>query len=113
MPISKPLIGITLGDAAGIGPEIILKTISDKKILNQCRILIIGDSKILQNASEKLHLPFRYPIYYDIPGPCTAPVTLLDLKLFKKLPKLSNQTGKLREPLILPSRCCRLTAGSN
>ncbi len=86
MTIAKPLIGITLGDAAGIGPEIILKAVSDKTIRDKCRLLIIGDSFVLQNTAKFLKTNYDYPIYYNIPGPCTAPVTVLDLKLFKKLP---------------------------
>jgi 4-hydroxythreonine-4-phosphate dehydrogenase len=39
----KPLIAITMGDAAGIGPEIIAKTLSDQAIYDSCRPLVVGD----------------------------------------------------------------------
>lgn len=90
MSIIKPLIGITLGDAAGIGPEIILKAVSDKMIQDKCRLLIIGDSLVFQKTADSLKLPYNYPICYNVPGPCTAPVTVLDFKLFKKFPKLGK-----------------------
>lgn len=32
----RPVIGITMGDAAGVGPELILKTLSDKEVYNEC-----------------------------------------------------------------------------
>ncbi|MFC1868804.1 4-hydroxythreonine-4-phosphate dehydrogenase PdxA [Thermodesulfobacteriota bacterium] len=38
-----PVIGITMGDPSGIGPEIILKTLSDSKIYEFCKPLIFGD----------------------------------------------------------------------
>lgn len=38
-----PLIGITMGDPSGIGPEIILKALSDSKIYDLCRPVVLGD----------------------------------------------------------------------
>jgi 4-hydroxythreonine-4-phosphate dehydrogenase len=46
----KPIIGITMGDAAGIGPEIIVKSLSSKKIYEKCQPVVIGDAKILTRA---------------------------------------------------------------
>jgi 4-hydroxythreonine-4-phosphate dehydrogenase len=49
-----PRIAVTMGDAAGIGPEIILKSLSDKEILNLCRPLIIGDARTLLRKARDL-----------------------------------------------------------
>lgn len=52
----RPVIGITLGDPSGIGPEIILKALSDAGIYEMCRPVVIGDSGALSSAwtgSEK------------------------------------------------------------
>lgn len=38
-----PVIGITMGDPSGIGPEIIVKALSDSKILEVCRPVVLGD----------------------------------------------------------------------
>ncbi|GBF77983.1 4-hydroxythreonine-4-phosphate dehydrogenase PdxA [Paenibacillus sp. 598K] len=43
----KPTIGITMGDAAGIGPEIIVKALQHQEIYDTCRPLVIGDAKML------------------------------------------------------------------
>lgn len=43
----KPIIGITMGDAAGIGPEIILKTLSCSWVFEECLPVIIGSEQIL------------------------------------------------------------------
>jgi 4-hydroxythreonine-4-phosphate dehydrogenase len=48
----KPIMGITMGDAAGIGPEIIMKALNDEQIYGQCRPFVIGDAKILERASQ-------------------------------------------------------------
>lgn len=43
----KPVIGITCGDLNGIGTEIILKTFSDNRILEQCTPVIFGSNKLI------------------------------------------------------------------
>jgi 4-phospho-D-threonate 3-dehydrogenase / 4-phospho-D-erythronate 3-dehydrogenase len=48
----KPIIGITLGDAAGVGPEIILKSLGKEEMYEMSRPLVIGDSKILERAKS-------------------------------------------------------------
>lgn len=46
----KPIIGITMGDAAGIGPEIIVKSFQHQEIYDRCNPLVIGDASILLRA---------------------------------------------------------------
>jgi 4-hydroxythreonine-4-phosphate dehydrogenase len=48
----KPIIGITMGDAAGIGPEIINKALSLEEIYQICRPVVIGDADVLAEAQE-------------------------------------------------------------
>lgn len=48
----KPVIGITMGDAAGVGPEIIVKALKDKKIYEQCHPIVIGDAKRIERANQ-------------------------------------------------------------
>ena len=47
----RPLLAITLGDPAGIGPEIILKTLGHSDIFDRCRPLVIGDRRMLEQAA--------------------------------------------------------------
>lgn len=46
----KPIIAITLGDPAGIGPEIVVKSLSDPRIYETCRPLVIGDKNVILNT---------------------------------------------------------------
>lgn len=46
----RPIIGITMGDAAGVGPEIIVKALTDTTIYDACNPLVIGDAKMLERA---------------------------------------------------------------
>jgi 4-hydroxythreonine-4-phosphate dehydrogenase len=48
----KPIIGITMGDAAGIGPEIVDKAISYDEIHKICRPVVIGDAHVLAEAQN-------------------------------------------------------------
>jgi 4-hydroxythreonine-4-phosphate dehydrogenase len=48
----KPIIGITMGDPAGIGPEIIVKSLSRPAVYNSCRPLVFADAGVMQAAAK-------------------------------------------------------------
>ncbi|HSZ40824.1 MAG TPA: 4-hydroxythreonine-4-phosphate dehydrogenase PdxA [Trebonia sp.] len=48
---SLPLVAITMGDPAGIGPEIIVKALSDPALAEICRTVVIGDAGRLEQAA--------------------------------------------------------------
>jgi 4-hydroxythreonine-4-phosphate dehydrogenase len=52
----KPIIGITLGDFNGIGPEVILKTFSDSRMMEFCTPVLYGSSKIINYHRKILNL---------------------------------------------------------
>jgi len=52
----KPLIAITMGDPAGIGPEIIAKVFDTGEIFSLCRPVIIGHAGVMKKIVEDLHL---------------------------------------------------------
>lgn len=56
MNTNKPLIGISLGDYNGIGPEIILKALGSPRILKWCTPVIYGSKKVLDFYRQKLEL---------------------------------------------------------
>ena len=47
---NKPIIAVTMGDPAGIGPEVILKALADPVIKKVSRPLILGDWGVLERA---------------------------------------------------------------
>ncbi|AKJ43234.1 4-hydroxythreonine-4-phosphate dehydrogenase [Pragia fontium] len=49
---AKPLIGIPMGDPAGIGPEIVVKTVAAKEAHQYGRMIIVGDKRILEDAAK-------------------------------------------------------------
>ncbi|MFH1156448.1 MAG: 4-hydroxythreonine-4-phosphate dehydrogenase PdxA [Pseudomonadota bacterium] len=52
MKPSLPIIGITMGDPVGIGPEIIVSALADPGLFNQCRPLVIGDATVMKKAMD-------------------------------------------------------------
>ncbi len=48
----KPVIGITMGDPAGIGPEIVVKALDRQDVRAACRAIVIGDAGIMRDAVE-------------------------------------------------------------
>lgn len=49
-----PVIGITMGDPVGIGPEIIVKAFQERTLLDRCRPLVVGDVAWLTAVSHQL-----------------------------------------------------------
>lgn len=56
----RPVIGITLGDYNGVGPEVILKALSNNLILKTCTPVIYGSMKILSHYRKLLKLKDWY-----------------------------------------------------
>lgn len=56
----KPVLGITLGDAAGVGPEIVAKVIASGSLERYCQPIIIGDVRVLELGMKiaKVNFPF-------------------------------------------------------
>ncbi len=52
--INKPLVGITCGDINGVGPEIIIKTLSDTRILEFCTPVVFGNNKLFNFYRKSL-----------------------------------------------------------
>jgi len=50
--MTKPIIGITMGEPAGIGPEISIKALCEAEIRNTCDLFIVGDKATLENAKS-------------------------------------------------------------
>ena len=46
----KPIVGITMGDPAGNGPEITIKALAHEDIYDRCRPIVVGDAKMLVQA---------------------------------------------------------------
>lgn len=61
-PETRPHLGITLGDPAGIGPEVILKAISTYQWQEKCQITLFGSRHILRQTQVQLQAKSEHPI---------------------------------------------------
>ena len=52
---NKPYLGITMGDPAGIGPEVIAKSLLNDSIFDKSIPVIIGNSNLMLNALNLVH----------------------------------------------------------
>ena len=53
----RPIVGITMGDPAGNGPEITVKALSDPSLYERCRPIVVGDAKMIEQAKGFVHHP--------------------------------------------------------
>jgi 4-hydroxythreonine-4-phosphate dehydrogenase len=72
----KPRVAITVGDPAGIGPEIVLKTIYDEQVRAACVPIVVCDAQELSHQARRLDLVCGLPIFNrgeQIPKDLDAP----------------------------------------
>ncbi len=62
----KPILGILLGEAAGIGPELVARMCALKKFDDYCKPLIIGDARVLKWGMEIAGVDFPVTVIEDI-----------------------------------------------
>ena len=63
--IKRPIIGITIGDAAGIGPEVVLKSLADKSLGASCEFVLIGDGAHLRRIASEHGVDLELIEIYD------------------------------------------------
>ena len=97
--MTLPLVGITMGDAAGVGPEVVMKALARADAHALCRPLVIGDAKQLARAEKLLQLNLQVrPV--KVPGEAKfirGSVDCIDLALLpENLPygKVSAAAGE-------------------
>ena len=52
---TRPIVAITMGDASGVGPEVIMKALARPEVLALCRPLVVGDAIRLREAGAVIH----------------------------------------------------------
>jgi 4-hydroxythreonine-4-phosphate dehydrogenase len=50
--MTVPVVAITMGDPAGVGPEIIVKAMADADVRDRARLLVVGSAARLRQAAE-------------------------------------------------------------
>jgi 4-hydroxythreonine-4-phosphate dehydrogenase len=95
----KPVIGITMGDPAGIGPEVIVKALSDGKLHAGMTTVLIGDGNVMERANALLNYPvgFREIGAQELSDRTllSSPdvIPFLDLRLIDDVPPFGEQSA--------------------
>ncbi len=95
-----PKIGITLGDPTGVGPEIIVKALSKRRLFEVCRPIIFGDPGILLKTIDMLGMRTTVEVLQEIPEEGYSPRKIF-LFAISQLGAASLRFGK-------PDRACGL-----
>ena len=93
----QPLIGITMGDPAGIGPEIVVKALADSEIRSLGRFIVFGLNETLSYAADRAEIDcywwrFQHDHLYDL----NYNVTVADY----------DELYEISEPPPRPNRLC-------
>src|SRR5262245_49716228 len=57
-----PIIAVTMGDPAGVGPEICLRLLADEELCAICRPVIFGDAAVLKACAKATGAPLSAAI---------------------------------------------------
>lgn len=93
---NKPVIGITIGDINGIGPEVIIKSLEDNRILKQFTPVIYGSAKVISYYRKALDKEnFNYQQISSIDKIAHKKVNVLNVwdETIEINPGQANETG--------------------
>jgi 4-hydroxythreonine-4-phosphate dehydrogenase len=99
--MSKPTIGLLYGDAAGVGPEVVAKTLTNKEIVEAATWVLIGDERIFSRGAKTVGVELNYQKVEDINEvkPEDSSLWLIDTKNTDpeeiEMGILSGNSGKL------------------
>ena len=100
-----PVFALTMGDPAGIGPEIALKALSSKKADDDYAVAIVGDLDVLQGAAAVLNIPPAFNVIEDIRASVPGAVNIFDLQQISRrdfaIGKAQASCGKAAYAYIL------------
>jgi 4-hydroxythreonine-4-phosphate dehydrogenase len=76
----RPLLGITMGDPAGIGPEVIAKALAGKALRRLCHPIVIGSVPVMEQTIKSLKLKLNVVRVegYDPKPPRAREIAVLD-----------------------------------
>ncbi len=92
----RPIIGITMGDAAGIGPEIIVKTLSCAAVYMQCLPVVLGDAGVIKFYVRRGRFQHRVNIIKDFKE-AAFKYRVIDVLDIKNIDLAALKIGKIQK----------------
>ncbi|HXI89590.1 MAG TPA: 4-hydroxythreonine-4-phosphate dehydrogenase PdxA [Blastocatellia bacterium] len=112
----KPRVGITIGDPAGIGPEIVLKAVADDDVRAVCKPVVIGAAAELRRQANALGLNAAFPTYseeHSGPRDFDEPAILDTDNLKEKIEWGALSAASGRAAIAAIEACVRLCLAGN
>ena len=57
--MTRPIVGLTMGDPAGVGPEVVVRALAERDIYDRCRPVVVGDLATVERTIAGIGLPLR------------------------------------------------------
>ncbi|SHF23090.1 4-hydroxythreonine-4-phosphate dehydrogenase PdxA [Alkalibacter saccharofermentans] len=64
--MKRAVVGIPMGDPAGVGPEIIVKALTVKEIHQNSKVVVIGDKETIKQAMEICNIDLQINVIQDV-----------------------------------------------
>lgn len=64
--MALPIVSISMGDPAGIGPEITVMALSEPSVYQRCRPMVVGDAGVMAKAVELLHAGLKINSIHEV-----------------------------------------------
>jgi len=74
--MSLPTVAVTMGDPAGIGPEIVARALGEGEVRATCWPVVVGDPRLMMRAAELVGSPLRVRAVRAVRGSGSDPATL-------------------------------------
>lgn len=95
----KPVIGITMGEPGGIGPEVLVKALADPEVRKLARFVIYGMNELMSYAADLAEIdPYWHRLQHDSPRAeygLVHDVVVLDYDEYSMLTSRDNGPSKL------------------
>jgi len=92
---AMPVLALTMGDARGIGPEVVLKALAHNSLAGKCEPLIVGVPRIFQSEAKLLWPEGKFP-----PAVKKALDRVVEIDASEKIPQNKSNSRSLREFLL-------------
>ena len=89
--MERKLVGITMGDPCGIGPEVIIKALSSETVQSLADYVIIGSECVFHEVAENLGIKLDVTILRNGVEELTSSINLLDIDNISTLNTLPHQ----------------------
>ena len=94
---AKPLVGVTMGDPLGIGPEVVVKALADPEVRSRGRFVVYGIESVLRRAARSAGIqPFWFPVTPETLGPIDSGVVVADVPEYGTFPSAETPRPTLQ-----------------